>query len=77
MNAHPAADESMIQFKTAITDRDYDKVAAINAAGIFVIDRKSRAPLIGYDYFFRMVPLSAVDYVDILRESRGQRIRRV
>jgi hypothetical protein len=69
-------DDAMIQFITVFTDGDFDKAAAIDDASLYVVDRKSRAPLIGYDYFLRAVPLTSVDYVDIVRESRGQRIRR-
>jgi hypothetical protein len=66
----------MIHFLTEFTDGDYDKAAAIDQASLYVVDRTSRAPLIGYDYFLRAVPLSSLNYVDIVRESRGQRIRR-
>ncbi len=64
----------MIQFHRTIGKFNGTQPVALDAAALHVVDRHSRAPLTGYDYSLRAIPLPAITRVDVVRETRAERI---
>jgi hypothetical protein len=64
----------MIQFHRTIGEFNNRQPVGLDEATLHVVACASRAPLPGYDYSIRAIPLSSLTRVDIVRETRGGRI---